>query len=65
MFFGGGERMEKRTLCKRCADNYRTAGYILRGLEFQFIREPCDICSCPGIEYEVMKKSGGDELECG
>lgn len=55
--------MEKRTLCKRCAQNYREAGYRLFCKEFQFIQEECMVCSRPGVEYTITKKSGGDRLE--
>ena len=57
--------MEIRTLCKSCAGDYREAGYSVRKLEFQFIREPCDICSRGGYEYEITKPSGGDIVELG
>ena len=57
--------MEERTLCKRCAQNYRAAGFKLFCKEFQFVHEPCDICSRPGVEYEVIKRSGGDRIEHG
>jgi len=62
-FFVGGEKMEKRTLCKRCAENYRTAGYLVKDMDFQYVREPCDICSHPGIEYEIAKRRGGERCE--
>ena len=57
--------MECRTLCKKCAQDYSEAGYILRKKDFQLIREPCDICLRGGYEYEIIKKSGGDKIECG
>ena len=53
--------MEERTLCKRCAENYRQAGYLLEVKEFQQIRTPCDICSRKGVEYTLMGKTGGDK----
>jgi len=56
--------MEKRTLCKECAQNYREAGYVLRSEGFQYIRQPCDICMRGGFEYTVLDKSGGDRNEC-
>lgn len=55
--------MEKRTLCKSCAKSYREAGYRLFCKEFQFVFEPCDICSRMGMEYEIKKVTGGDKNE--
>lgn len=52
--------MEKRTLCHRCAQSYREAGYILQHEDYCNIREPCDLCSRLGYEYEVLKKTGGE-----
>ena len=57
--------METRTLCKKCADHYREAGYLLRVKEFQLIREPCDLCHRAGYEYEILNRSGGEKIECG
>ena len=57
--------LEERTLCKKCAQNYRDAGFILRVKEMQVILEPCDICKRGGFEYEIIKKSGGGKIECG
>jgi hypothetical protein len=57
--------LETRTLCKSCAGDYIEAGYFVKKKEFQFIREPCDICSRSGYEYEITKAGGGDKVECG
>ena len=50
--------LEERTLCKKCAQNYREAGFLLKVKRMQVILEPCDICKRGGYEYEIMKKIG-------
>lgn len=52
--------MNIRTLCRRCADDYRSAGYGLRRVNN--IKSSCDICKGMGYDYQVM--SGGDRGKC-
>ena len=49
-----GDSMETRNLCSRCADDYRTAGYLLTLVSA--VREWCDFCDYRlGPEYEVRE----------
>lgn len=41
-----------RTLCPRCRGDYLTAGYRLRLVPGR-LKEPCDICSRPGMTFEL------------
>ena len=52
--------MDIRTLCHRCADDYRMAGYVLN--RTNNIKTPCDICKRMGYDYQVM--SGGERGKC-
>ena len=46
-----------RTLCHRCANDYRDAGYRLSKRGYQSVKEPCDICHVrPGLDYTVTPK---------
>lgn len=49
---------DERTLCDRCASDYRNAGYTLTLDRSCNIREPCDKCGRMGLSYvlhEVVK----------
>ena len=48
-----------RSLCPRCREDYRTAGYNVR-IVHPF-REPCDKCERMGAICEI--KRGGDRAE--
>ena len=49
-----GDVMEDiRVLCRRCADSYRTFGYILQ--KTNDFKEPCFICNKLGFEYKLKK----------
>lgn len=46
--------MEERTLCKKCAESYREAGYTVTADGYQPIRSPCDLCMRSGINYTII-----------
>lgn len=46
---------QKRTLCKRCRGDYKTAGFSAVSDGFQIIKSPCDLCGRPGFDYIVRK----------
>jgi hypothetical protein len=54
--------MEKdiRVLCRRCANEYRDAGYILKSTGYQAYQQDCFKCDRRGYEYEVWLKNGRD-----
>lgn len=43
----------RRTLCVRCVQDYRTAGFLVVPYMNVKVKEPCDICARPGFEYIV------------
>lgn len=45
--------IEQRTLCYRCANNYRDAGYIIRRDYSITIKDACDICGRMGWQYWI------------
>lgn len=47
---------EKRTLCKRCAGDYRTAGFRTVPDGFQVIKGSCDLCGRAGYDYVIKKQ---------
>ena len=51
--------MEERTLCKRCAENYREAGFRLMVKEPHDTMAPCDICMRRGYDY-LVERDGRD-----
>jgi hypothetical protein len=44
-----------RTLCSRCKQDYRAAGYTVTMNGWQDIKDNCDICSRLGLEYVVKE----------
>lgn len=36
---------DERTLCNKCVDNYRTAGYEVKRKDYNQKKECCDICN--------------------
>ncbi len=54
---------EKRTLCTRCAGDYREAGFSTVPDGFQVIKSSCDLCGRPGYDYiikkEILRKGTG------
>lgn len=47
------------TLCRSCAGHYRdTRIYVLQRINFkQCIKEPCLLCTMPGFDYAVTRRS--------
>ncbi len=45
----------KRTLCGRCAGDYREAGFLTIHDGYQVIKKSCDLCGRPGFDYIIAK----------
>ncbi len=43
----------RRTLCARCVNDYKIAGFFVEPSMHSTIKEPCDICGRLGFEYVV------------
>lgn len=59
---------EQRTLCTRCAGDYRMAGFHISKDGFQVIKGSCDLCGRPGYDYvikkaEIFEKRSGIDAE--
>ena len=53
---------EQRTLCYRCANDYRDAGYIIRRDYSVTIKDACDICSCAyGLACYISRDAAKDK----
>ncbi len=46
----------ERTLCARCREDYKTAGFFLVPAPYETVKSPCDICNRPGFTYVLTKK---------
>jgi len=44
------------TLCYRCADNYRAAGYEIKRDYTEQYKDECDICRRTGWVYKIWRK---------
>lgn len=47
------EKEDTRTLCRRCAEDYRIAGYVLVRTSDE--KELCDKCERPGHIYKIKR----------
>jgi len=45
---------EQRTLCHRCANNYRDAGYYLIRDYTVIVKDACDVCGRAGWQYWLV-----------
>lgn len=51
-----------RTLCAQCADDYRSAGYVITLCRNQTHKQQCDKCDRMGWVYAVREmKCGGND----
>jgi len=52
---------EQRTLCYRCANDYRDAGYILKSIAYQAHKQECFKCNRMGWTYLIERKRDGKD----
>jgi hypothetical protein len=49
---------DQRTLCHRCANGYRDAGYYLIRDYTIVIKDECDMCRRTGWVYKIWRRKG-------
>lgn len=53
------KEFDARTLCFGCKQSYMSAGFVIKPMLKQTVKQPCEICGRLGFEYEIKTKNIG------